>query len=167
MVFPALPRGPAGGADMTGIAPDLAPGLASAFTASLATRSHRDMLALEIRMAEHWAADAALAEVRRARINQLGVPNRSGAQRSIDRLVHVRASTRIRIHTIIDYLRHNASVTTKQAAAVAKMSPDYARIMLNGMMDAGTLTRTQIMGQVSIYSLAEPAPQQMKNGVTP
>ena len=51
---------------MNDMTPDLAPGLASAFTASLATRPDHLMLALEIRMADDWAADAARAEVRRA-----------------------------------------------------------------------------------------------------
>ena len=154
---------------MTDLAPDLAPGLKSAFTASLASRSNHLMLALEIRMGEHWAADAAQAEVRRARINQLGI--KDGARSTLSTgpgcLVHVRAETRARMATIIEYLRHHAALTTKQAAVVAKMGPDYARIMLNGMMDAGTLTRTKSTGSVSIYSLAEPAPQQMQNGVTP
>ena len=154
---------------MTDLAPDLAPGLKSAFTASLATRSNHLMLALEIRMAENWAADAARAEVRRARINQLGI--KDGARSTLSTgpgcSVHIRAMQRARMATIIEYLRHHASLTTKQAAVVSKMSREYARITLNGMVGSGTLTRTEITGHASIYRLAEPVPPQMQNGVTP
>ena len=47
------------------------------------------------------------------------------------------------------------------------MSPDYARILLNGMTNAGVLTRTKDAGQASIYSIGRLSPKQMQNGVTP
>ena len=52
---------------------DLSPELANAFNASLASRDSRAMMALELRLGDHWAADAALAKRRRAKIDGLGI----------------------------------------------------------------------------------------------
>ena len=145
---------------------DLSPELANAFNASLASRDSRAMMALELRLGDHWAADAALAKRRRAKIDGLGIkdggkPPLSTGPRGF---AAVRALTQLRVKTILAYLRDHQTITCRKAAAVVRMRGECARRLMNDMTEAGVLRRIMADGHASVYALPLPAGQAAQIG---
>ena len=148
---------------------DLSPELANAFNASLASRDSRAMMALELRLGDHWAADAALAKRRRAKIDGLGIkdgckPPPSTGPRGF---TAVRALTKLRAKTILAYLRDHHTITCRKAGAITRMQDECARRLMNDMTAAGDICRTMMDGHANFYALPLPAGQAAQIGGEP
>ena len=146
---------------MNDMTPDLAPGLKSAFTASLATRSNHLMLALALRMAENWAADAARAKIRRAKIDGIGMRHLNNSPPSDNHRskTEVRANTECRKMEIVKFLHVSQRITVAEVVTITRMHHSNARKLLGLMVYRGILIRADNGGRPSVYRMAD--------GVTP